>query len=440
MTSPAPNPTGLPAAGAQQGGHDAHTALISETVLELPEPVAVPATQRHFLPIPKGIPAHASCAVVIDLEAIGTNFRALRMLAGRSECAGVVKADAYGLGLEPVLRVLLAEGCRVFFVANIDEAWRVRQQAPKAIIYVLNGVYSGTAPAFAELKARPVLGSAAEIDEWAAACRQAGQRWPAAVHVDTGMNRLGLTVRDLQAAQSRQAFASFDVSLVMSHLANADSPGSAMNARQRQQFDSVRAAFPNVPASLANSAGTMLGPAFHYDMVRPGIALYGGRAMKSVQNPMKPVVRLLARIIQVREIAAGESVGYGQTFQASRPSRIAIVAAGYADGLPRGMTNGSVTMALGVPLSLAESVRPGVGSMAHIQGYPVPIVGRVSMDLIAVDTTDMPASKLVRGDFAEIMGSATTVDDIAALSETIGYEVLTRLSRRAHRVYLGKSE
>ena len=254
------------------------------------------------------------------------------------------------------------------------------------------------------------------------------------------MNRLGLTARDLQTAHSRQAFAGFDVSLVMSHLANADSPGSAMNARQRQQFDTVRAAFPNVSASLANSAGTMLGPAFHYDMVRPGIALYGGRAMKTVQNPMKPVVRLLARIIQIRDVAAGETIGYGQTFQASRSSRIAIVSAGYADGVPRGMTNGSVTMALGVPLSLAESVRPGVGSMAHIQGYPVPIVGRVSMDLIAVDTTDMPASKLARGDFAEIMGSATTVDDIAALSETIGYEVLTRLSRRAHRVYLGKSE
>jgi alanine racemase len=440
MTRAALPPSGVPAALARQGGHESHVSSPGSNVLDLPEPIALSAAPQHVDPIPDGIPAHACAAVVVDLSAVRTNYRALRMIAGRSECAGVVKADAYGLGLEPVVRALLAEGCRVFFVANIDEAWRARQLAPQATIYVLNGLFPGTVPVFTELMAQPVLGSVPEIEEWAAACTQAGQRWPAAVHVDTGMNRLGLTMREMQDLLRRQVFGSFDVSLVISHLVNADSPGSAMNARQRQRFDAARATFPNVPASLANSAGTMLGPPFHYDMVRPGIAIYGGRAMKTVQNPMKPAVRLLARIVQVREIAAGETVGYGQTFKAPRPSRIAVVAAGYADGLPRGVTNGSVTMGPGVPLSLAESVRPGVGSMAYIQGYPVPIVGRVSMDLIAIDVTEMPANKLVRGDFAELIGRNTPADDIAACAETIGYEVLTRLSRRAHRVYLGMSE
>ena len=391
----------------------------------------------HVEPLPAGIPAHASSVLVIDLDAIRTNYRALRMIAGNAECAGVVKADAYGLGLDAVTRALLTEGCRVFFVANIDEAWRARQLAPDATIYVLNGLFPDAAAAFADLQAQPVLGSVAEVEDWAGFCAQGGQRLPAAVHIDTGMNRLGLSPRDVHDLMQRRIFEGFELSLLMSHLANADSPGAAANAIQRQRFDSIRPLFANVPASLANSAATLLGPAFHYDLVRPGIAVYGGRALQGMQNPMKPVVRLLARIVQIRDVAVGDTVGYGQTFKAARPSRIAIVAAGYADGLPRGVTNGSIAMVPGTPLALAESIRSGVGSLAHIQGYPVPVVGRVSMDLTALDVTDVPPNVVLRGDFAEMIGRDTPVDDVAALAETIGYEVLTRLSRRSHRVYVG---
>jgi alanine racemase len=408
-----------------------------------PAPPHVPAAQPvsiqalHVAPLPEGIPAHASSVLTIDLDAIRTNYRALRMIAGQAQCAGVIKADAYGLGLEPVLRALLLEQCRVFFVANVDEAWRTRQLAPEAVIYVLNGLFPGAASAFIDLKAQPVLGSVPEIEEWAAVCAQTGQRWPAAVHVDTGMNRLGITPREAHALQQRRGFDAIDVSLLMSHLSSADSPGSKTNAAQRHVFDQVRGLFPKVPASLANSAATLLGPAFHYDVVRPGIAVYGGRALQAVANPMKSVVRLLARIIQIREAAAGETIGYGQTFKVKRPSRIAIIAAGYADGLPRAVTNGSVMMSPGISPKVAEQARPGVGSIAHVQGFPAPIVGRVSMDLIALDVTDLPPDAVTRGAFAELIGRYTPVDDVAAYAETIGYEVLTRLSRRAHRVYLG---
>ena len=391
----------------------------------------------HVEPPPDGIPAHASAVLAIDLDAIRTNYRALRVIAGKAECAGIVKADAYGLGLEPVLRALLVEGCRVLFVANIDEAWRARQIASDAMIYVLNGLYPGTAPAFADLHAQPVLGSVAEVREWAAFARSAGRRLPAAVHVDTGMNRLGLSVREAHDLAQTQAFDAFEVSLVMSHLASADCPGSAKNAAQRQAFDAICQMLPQAPASLANSAGTLLGPSFHYDMVRPGIAVYGGAALLGMPNPMKPVVRLLARIVQVRDIAAGETVGYGQTFKARRPSRVAILAAGYADGLARGMTNGSVTIRPGISPKIAENTMAGIGPSVLVAGYPAPIVGRISMDLMAIDVTDLPPGIAERGQFAEILGFQTRIDDLAIYAETIGYELLTRLSRRCHRVYLG---
>lgn len=400
-------------------------------------PAVRPMPAPHSDPIPDGIPAHASSVLTIDLDSIRTNYRALRMIAGRAECAGVIKADAYGLGLEPVLKALLVEECRVFFVANVDEAWRTRQLAPDAVIYVLNGLFPGAASAFADLRAQPVLGSAAEVMEWSAACAETRQRRPAAVHVDTGMNRLGLSFRETQDLQARGAFQAFEVSLVLSHLASADSPGSALNASQRQQFDAVRALFPQVPASLANSAATLLGPAFHYNLVRPGIAVYGGRALAGMPNPMKAVVRLLARIVQVREVGVGEGIGYGHTFKAARPSRIAVVAAGYADGVPRGITNGSVTISPGMSPAIATSVRAGVGCLAHIQGFPAAVVGRVSMDLTALDVTDIPAAVIERGGWAELIGGKTNADDVAAYAETIGYEILTRLSRRAHRVYVG---
>lgn len=431
-TVPAPTP---PAFARPVPAHAIHTNAIHTNPVQATGALAsVPAAAmpmeppaaKHCAPLPQGIPPHASAVVVVDLTAIRTNYRALRMIAGRAECAGIVKADAYGLGLEPTVTALLQEGCRVFFVANIDEAWRTRQLAPEAIIYVLNGLYPGAGPAFTDLQAQPVLGSREEIEDWSAFGSASGQRLPAAVHVDTGMNRLGLSIHDWHDLAQRQAFDAIDISLLMSHLACGDSPGSHVNASQRQAFDAARALVPTVPASLANSAATLLGPVFHYDMVRPGIAIYGGNALQGVANPMKPTVRVLARIIQVRHLGAGEAIGYGQTFRTTRPSRIAIISAGYADGVPRAVTD--------TP-PLARS--PATGFATHVGGYPAPVVGRVSMDLTAIDVTDVPEHAAARGQFAEVIGPHTRIDDVAAHAGTIGYEVLTRLSRRAHRVYLG---
>lgn len=390
----------------------------------MPQPQSASSGPLHTDPVPEGVPPHASSVLVVDLDAIRTNYRALRIIAGKAECAGVVKADGYGLGLERVVRALLTEGCRTFFVANIDEAWRTRQQAPEATIYVLNGLYPGSAPAFADLKCQPVLNSVAEAAEWAAFCGDA--RRPAALHVDTGMNRLGFTLRDLQALRDRGLLERLDVSLVVSHLASGDSPGSIFNTQQRQAFEAARQLLPGVPASLANSAGTLLGPAYHLDIVRPGIAVYGGSALQGIPNPMKGVVRLLARILQVREVSAGETIGYGQSFTARHAMRLAVVAAGYADGFPRAVTGQSD------PRTPAH-----MGPRAFIDGYAAPVVGRVSMDLIALDATNVPPVHVVRGHFAEMIGAHTRIDDIATAAGTIGYEILTRLGRRSHRVYLG---
>jgi alanine racemase len=374
------------------------------------------------VPAPQAVPPHAAAVLAIDLAAIRTNWRMLAALATRAECAAVIKADGYGLGLEPVMSALGAEGCRTFFVATLDEAHRARRVSREADVYVLDGLLPGTAPGFAELGARPALGSLAEVREWSAFCAAIGRPLPAALHVDTGMRRLGLPPAEVAALAAEPALlASFELALLMSHLACADEPGHAMNAAQRQLFDAFRAALPPARSSLANSAGTLLGPAFHYHLVRPGIALYGGRALAGTGNPMKPALRLSARILQVREIETGDSVGYGASWVAQRPSRIATVAAGYADGIPRHVSTG-----IGEP-----------GTSAIIAGRRAPLVGRVSMDVLALDVTDVPPGLAERGAFAELIGPGTSLDALADHAGTIGYELLTRLGRRAHRVYEG---
>ena len=385
-----------------------------------------PSRQGSPYSVPASVPPHAPAVLAIDLDALRTNYRALNSIAGQARCAGVIKADGYGLGLEPVMKALLSEGCRTFFVATLDEAWRARQVAPApatAEIYVLGGLFPGSAPGFADLRARPVLNSLAELREWSQFCATNFTRLPAAMHIDTGMSRLGLPAAEVDALSAEAAlFHSFELTLIMSHLACADEPGHVKNVGQRQQFEAMRQRLPAAPASLANSAAMLLGPAYHYDLTRPGIALYGGAALSRVPNPMKPVVRLLARILQVRDLVPGDTVGYGAAFETRRAARIATLALGYADGYSRHLSG--------------TTQQPG--PIALIGGYPAPIVGRISMDLITLDVTDVPAELVQRGTFAELIGSYVKIDDIAERSGTIGYEVLTRLGRRAWRVYLGQ--
>jgi alanine racemase len=367
------------------------------------------------------VPLDARAVLTINLDALRANWASLNQASGSAECAAVVKADAYGLGLEEIARALTREGCRTFFTATLDEGRRIRAVQPGAAIYILDGLLPGAATYYAGFDLRPCLGSLAEVREWAAFCRATGRRLAAAIHIDTGMNRLGLPAAevDLLAAET-DLFADIDLKLVMSHLACADDPAHAMNRHQRTAFDALRARLPKAPASLANSGGVFLGPDFHYDLVRPGIALYGGRALDGQPNPMRWVVQLQARILQVRETPAGASVGYGATYVCERPTKIATIACGYADGFLRAISR----------------VGRSSGAVGFLGPHPVPIIGRVSMDTITLDVTDVPSVLAQRGAWVEVMGARTTVDDLTDRAGTIGYELLTRLGRRVHRIHL----
>lgn len=367
------------------------------------------------------IPPDARAVLTIDLGALRANWGALNRASGRAECAGVIKADAYGLGIREIARALVAEGCRTFFVATLAEARIVRLAHPPATIYVLDGLLPGAAAHYTGFDLAPCLSSLDEVREWAAWCEATGRRLRAALHIDTGMHRLGLAAADVEqlAGPERALLDRFDPALVMSHLACADMPDHPMNVRQLERFNALRSKLPPARASLANSGGVFLGPDYHFDLVRPGIALYGGRAFEGHENPMRWVVRLQARILQIRHVAAGEPIGYGATFEAVRDSRVATLACGYADGFLRALSSPT-----GKP-----------GPVGHVGEHPVPVVGRVSMDLITVDVTDVPEREACRGAWVEVLGARTTIDDLTDRAGTIGYELLTRLGRRVHRIY-----
>lgn len=365
--------------------------------------------------------AEAGAKLTLDLAALQANWRLLGQKALPVECAAVVKADAYGCGLEQVGAALAKAGCKTFFVADLAEARRLRAIAPEAAIYVLDGVLPGSGPAFAEIYARPVIGSLVELAEWDRFVASENWRGGAAIHVDTGMNRLGMSAEEVIALAPRMQKENHGITLLMSHLACADVPNHPLNDRQIRLFREIRIQFRGVPASLANSSGIFLGDAAHCDLVRPGAALYGVNPIPGEPNPMSPVVELQGRIIQVRNIAKGETVGYGAAWTARRASRIAVVAVGYADGYPRA----------------ASAANGASGGHAIVAGKRCPLAGRVSMDLLAIDVTELPENTVRRSEFATLVGGDIGVDEVAAFSGTIGYEVLTRLGRRYHRVYRG---
>jgi alanine racemase len=360
--------------------------------------------------------ASAGGRLRIDLGALAANWRSLAARTGPAvETAAVVKADGYGLGIEPVARALAAAGCRTFFVALPGEGIGVRNAVPSSVIYILAGLLPGAAPLYRDHDLRPVLGSPPEVSEWAAAKRQ-GLPTQAAVHVDTGMNRLGLSFAEARKlATDAAALSAVAPALVMSHLACSDEPTNPENINQLNRFGEVVGLFPGVPASLANSGGVLLGADYHFQMVRPGIALYGGEVVAGVPNPMRPVVTLEARVLMVRRASAGEAVGYGGTRALKRPSLLAVVGVGYADGYHR---------RTGTPENPAR---------VFVGGRFAPIAGRVSMDLITIDVTDVPG--VARGDWVELFGANVPVDEAAAHAGTIGYEFLTGLGRRYHRTY-----
>jgi alanine racemase len=360
----------------------------------------------------------ASGRLTIDLEALVANWRRMAAFAPRSACAAVVKADAYGIGIEPAVRALAAAGCETFFVAALGEGLRVRSVAPDAAVYVLDGLIRGSEAIYLAGDLRPVLNTMAEAEAWAA-LRPVGPKPPVAIQVDTGMNRLGLSLPEAIALAARaDLIEALAPALLMSHLACADDPNNRKNREQLAVFETVTDFFPNLPASLANSGGVLLGPEFHFNLVRPGIALYGGRA--SVAHPaLAPVVTMEARILQVRDVDAGQSVGYGAVEKLAQRTRIATLGVGYADGYHR----------------LAGSSDQRQGGFAHIGETYLPIVGRVSMDLITVDVSEAPGAAV--GDWVELIGHHIPLDDVAAHAGTIGYEILTSLGGRLARRYIG---
>jgi alanine racemase len=366
-------------------------------------------------------PLHATGVLIVNLGAIRRNYRKLRAEAPGAETAAVLKADAYGLGAVRVGPAIEQEGCRTFFVATLAEAQCIRALSAKSAIYVLDGLLPGTAALFADIGASPVLGSLDEIAEWAAFCRGRGRHCKAAIHLDTGMTRLGLDEQEARrVAEDSETLSQISLQLIMSHLACADDAGNAKNEAQRALFNELSALFPEVTRSLANSAGIYLGPNFHFDMTRPGISLYGGRSQSAGANCMDPAVYLHGRIAQIRWAEPRETVGYGATQTLKRRTRIATVCVGYADGYFRSVS--------------ASDTREG--SPGFIGEHRLPLLGRVSMDLTAFDATDAPEELVRRGGWIELLGARVTVDDLAAFAGTIGYEVLTSLGRRYHRIYV----
>lgn len=363
-------------------------------------------------------PRTAGAVLTIDLDAIVANWRLLRARIGGAECAAVLKADAYGLGAAQVGSALAAAGARQFFVAHLGEALALQPHLPAdATVSVLHGPTPGSEPEFAARGVRPVLNSRAQIDAWRRLARRLGRELPAAVQADTGMARLGLDEAELRALDGRpDAFEGVRVELVMSHLACAEDPANPANAAQRERFAAARRRLPRAPASLANSSGIFLGSAYHFDLVRPGAALYGIAPVAGAANPMQPVVRLQGRVIQLREIAVHTPVGYGGAWRSPQPARIATVSVGYADGWLRALGD-RASVSFGAAL--------------------LPIVGRVSMDTITVDASTLCADAIAPGDLVELLGAHADADRVGAQAGTIGYEILTSLGARYARVYRG---
>ena len=356
-------------------------------------------------------PAAAS-VLEVDLGAVAANWHALSA-RHPGPVAGVLKADAYGLGARQVAAALHAAGCRHVFVAHLAEALAIRDLLPGAMLAVLNGLWPGDAPTYADTGIAPVLGSLAELDAFAAQARAAGRSLPALLHVDTGMNRLGLPADEVDALAADPArLDGIQVLFVMTHLAAAEVPGDPQNARQRAAFAAASARLPPAPRSLSNSSGIFL-HGFGSDLARPGAALYGVNPTPGQPNPMRPAVRLRAQVLQVRTVPAGAGVGYNATWTAPRPSRIATVPVGYADGYPRGLSNRAA---------------------ACFDGAPVPLVGRVSMDLATFDVTDLPGVQ--PGAWLDLIGPGMPVDEVAARAGTNAYEILTQLGPRYQRTYL----
>ena len=371
-------------------------------------------------------PDLAGGRLTINLGALARNWKLLNKNAGDAECGAVVKADGYGCGIERTVPALINAGCKTFFVAVPDEGQALRSAAPDQDCYVLNGLFPNAAKFLIQNQLRPVLGSLNQVRLWVQASKAAECPLPCAIQIDSGMNRLGLSVNELrQLVADDSLTARLDIKLLMTHYACADDIDHPKTETQREVFRQASELLPNVPRSAANSAANIQANDHTFDLTRPGIALYGGEALNNVDNPMEPVVTLEGRINQIRTVKSGEAVGYGATQTLTRNSRIAYLSVGYADGYLRASSN------MGVPMrAMAPAAR------AAFKGYILNGVGRISMDLCAFDVTDIPLNEIAEGDWIELFGKTIPIDGVARAAGTIGYELLTSLGHRYARTYV----
>ena len=353
----------------------------------------------------------------INIDSIIHNYQLINNKVGNTECAAVLKADAYGMGASVVAKALDKVGCSTFFVATIDEGIELRACFSKNEnqIAVLSGLLEGSEDIFYSNKLTPVLNDTEQIKKWAIYNKQKKISAPGILHIDTGMNRLGLTINELyDIIKNPTELKELHVECIMSHLACGDQPRDIMNEKQLSVFLNAKKEFPNVKASLANSAGVFLGQSYHLDMVRPGIALYGSGSGSILSKPLKQVIKLYSRILQIRTLSTGASVGYGASYRVSEATRVATVGLGYADGYLRSLSN---------------------CSWVFFNGLRLPVIGRISMDYITIDITQIASEKIKTGDFIEIIGDKFTLDDLATVANTVPHELLTRLGTRHHRIY-----
>lgn len=353
----------------------------------------------------------------VFLSAIASNWTALARRT-EAECAAVVKADAYGCGIEPITSALGRTGCKTFFVSNLAEARRVRAALRDATIYVLNGLYPGTAPSFVEINARPVLGSLVEIAEWDVFVASSHWQGGFALNVDIGASRCGISLQDASALAARSRLPNHGITLLMSHLDNARTPEHPLNAPEIRIFQEMRQLYRGIPASLADASGIFLGTRTHYDLVRPGSALFGVNPTPGAANPMRPAIELRARIVQLRNVRRGEAISFKSDWTAKRPTLLALVPVGFADGYPR------------------MGIAPDHALRAIVGGKRCPLLGYASMDLLAIDVTDLPDPGAARrGEMVTLIGEHMSIDDFAAAAKATGHELLTSLGRRFHRIY-----
>lgn len=352
----------------------------------------------------------------ISLDKLVANYRLLAERFTGAECAAVVKANAYGLGVEAVAPALAQAGCQTFFVATLEEGVQLRQLLPDRRIAVFHGVGEGESLAFINHQLIPVLNSPQQVARWhEVACDHRDAR--SILHVDTGMTRLGLTKTEWQAlADTPSRVLDCQISMIMSHLACASEPDHPANEQQVVSFNEARTAFAELPGSLANSSGIFLGAQWHADLARPGCSLYGITPNASQPNPMHPIAELSAPIIQLRVLDRDQAIGYGWTVERKKGAKLATVALGYADGIFRHVSN---------------------RLQAFVGPYKVPLVGRVSMDMMVFDVSEVPDGQLQQAGRVVVMDNRQTVDDLAQLADTIGYEIFTRLGRRIRRTYSG---